>query len=56
MGPRLKYWVKPDIENRIHPGEIRALFNTRVEQIEPGQIRVRDTTGQQTIQPRKSSP
>ncbi len=49
MGPRLKYWVKPDIENRIHAGEIRALFNTKVEQIEPVQIRVRNGAGLQTI-------
>jgi thioredoxin reductase (NADPH) len=38
LGRTLKYWVRPDIENRINAGEIRALFNTRVTRIEPNQI------------------
>ena len=38
LGRTLKYWVKPDIENRIHAREIRALFDTRVTRIEPGQL------------------
>jgi thioredoxin reductase (NADPH) len=36
MGKSLKYWVKPDIENRIRAGEVRALFSTSVTRIEPG--------------------
>jgi thioredoxin reductase (NADPH) len=36
-GPRLsegvKYWVQPDIENRIKAGEIAAFFDTRVREI-----------------------
>ena len=35
MGKSLKYWVKPDIENRIRAGEIRALFQSHVTRIEP---------------------
>lgn len=34
IGERVKYWVKPDIENRIKEGSIKAYFNTRVEKIE----------------------
>jgi thioredoxin reductase (NADPH) len=49
LGRTLKYWVKPDIENRIRAGEIRALFNTTVEQIEPTQVRVRNAAGEQSI-------
>ena len=49
LGTTLKYWVKPDIENRIRANEIRALFNTTVEQIEPSQVRVRNGAGEQTI-------
>ncbi|HEV2386129.1 MAG TPA: YpdA family putative bacillithiol disulfide reductase [Candidatus Acidoferrales bacterium] len=41
LGRSLKYWVRPDIENRIQANEIRALFNTRVAGIEPGAVRVR---------------
>ena len=40
LGASLKYWVRPDIENRIAAGEIRALFNMRVTRIEPGGIQV----------------
>ena len=42
LGRSLKYWVRPDIENRIKAGEIRALFNTRVCKIEPGKIIVQN--------------
>lgn len=34
----VKYWIKPNIENRIKNGEIPAFFNTTVKQILPGQI------------------
>ncbi len=33
LGDSIKYWVKPDIENRIAEGAIPARFNTRVRQI-----------------------
>jgi thioredoxin reductase (NADPH) len=31
--PHVKYWIKPDIENRIKNGEIKAHFNSRVTAI-----------------------
>jgi thioredoxin reductase (NADPH) len=33
MHLHVKYWVRPDIENRIKAGEIRAYFNTTVQEI-----------------------
>jgi thioredoxin reductase (NADPH) len=33
LGDSIKYWVKPDIENRIAEGSIAARFNTRVTEI-----------------------
>ena len=33
LGSTIKYWVRPDIENRIKAGQIKALLNTRVEEI-----------------------
>jgi thioredoxin reductase (NADPH) len=42
LGSTIKYWVRPDIENRIKAGEIRALFNTSVTRIEQGQVWVRN--------------
>jgi thioredoxin reductase (NADPH) len=35
LGEGIKYWVKPDIENRIREGSIPAYFNTRVVEIRP---------------------
>jgi thioredoxin reductase (NADPH) len=36
----IKYWVRPDIENRIGEGAIVALFETRVVEIHPTSISV----------------
>ncbi len=35
LGDSIKYWVKPDIENRIREGSIGARFDTRVVEIRP---------------------
>jgi thioredoxin reductase (NADPH) len=37
----LKYWVAPDLANRIKAGEVHALFDTDVIEIEPTSVRVR---------------
>src|SRR5579863_1590373 len=49
MGKTLKYWVKPDIENRIRAGEIRALFSTEITRIEPGRVHVRNSGPEKSI-------
>jgi thioredoxin reductase (NADPH) len=33
LGATIKYWVRPDIENRIKAGQIQALLQTRVDAI-----------------------
>jgi thioredoxin reductase (NADPH) len=33
LGKSIKYWVKPDIENRIKAGQIQAIFKCRVKEI-----------------------
>lgn len=33
LGATIKYWVRPDIENRIKAGKIQALLDTRVAEI-----------------------
>jgi thioredoxin reductase (NADPH) len=33
LGAKIKYWVRPDIENRIKAGQIQALLETRVDAI-----------------------
>ena len=40
IGDRVKYWVKPDLENRIKEGSIKALFNARITKIEQDIIKV----------------
>ncbi len=36
----VKYWQKPDIENRINAGEIRAHFNSRLVKTRAGQTEI----------------
>jgi thioredoxin reductase (NADPH) len=38
MGKTVKYWVRPDIENRFKAGEIQAHFNARVIEITPTHV------------------
>ena len=40
LSDRIKYWLRPDIENRIKAGEIQGLFETRVTEIRPDSILV----------------
>lgn len=41
----VKYWVKPDIENRIAEGGIRALLGAEVLEFGSGAVRVRTAVG-----------
>lgn len=49
IGPRVKYWVKPDIENRIAFGEVNALFNSSIVEIRPHEVIVATPEGKVTI-------
>ncbi len=49
ISERVKYWIKPDLENRIRAGTIRALFRTRVLEIERGSILVEGPAGRQSL-------
>ena len=48
-GPKLhnhvKYWILPDIENRIKNGDIKAYFNSQVQRIEPETVTVKTPGG-----------
>jgi thioredoxin reductase (NADPH) len=46
ISDRVKYWIKPDIENRIRAGEVRAYFRSRVLEIHPDSIRVATPEGE----------
>lgn len=45
----VKYWVKPDIENRIKKGEITGYFNTEVQEIRPHEVILDTPDGKKTI-------
>lgn len=42
----VKYWIKPNIENRIKTGEIRAYFNSQVLEIRPDSVRIATPGGE----------
>lgn len=43
--PSVKYWVKPDIENRIKNGEVQAFFNTEIVEIRPHEVELKTPDG-----------
>jgi len=45
----VKYWVKPDIQNRIKNGEITGYFNTEVKEIKPKEVVLDTPKGIKTI-------
>ncbi|WXA04219.1 YpdA family putative bacillithiol disulfide reductase [Mangrovimonas cancribranchiae] len=38
IGERVKYWVRPDIDNRIEEGSIKAYFNSEIKEIKKDNI------------------
>ncbi|KQS35459.1 hypothetical protein ASG14_13675 [Pedobacter sp. Leaf194] len=49
LGPHVKYWVRPDIQNRIKEGEVKALFNAELLEIRPGEVDIKTPEGISTI-------
>ncbi|MDQ3674677.1 MAG: YpdA family putative bacillithiol disulfide reductase [Gemmatimonadota bacterium] len=45
LKPSVKYWLRPDLENRIKFGEIQARLGANVESIAPGKLTIRNTDG-----------
>lgn len=45
----IKYWVRPDIENRIKEGSIKAWFNTEVKEIREDEVDLLTPEGPVTI-------
>src|SRR5271166_4566294 len=45
MHDHVKYWVRPDIENRIKAGEITAHFNSTVQEIGDSSVLLRTPSG-----------
>ena len=47
---RVKYWVKPDIENRITEGDIKAYFNSTIAAIRTNEVDIQTPDGLITIE------
>ena len=47
---RVKYWVKPDIENRIAEGSIKAYFESNITEILENEVEIATPTGKVTIE------
>ena len=45
----VKYWIKPNIENRIKNGEIKAYFRSTMVEIQPDNIRILTPDGEITL-------
>src|SRR5262249_23174832 len=49
ISDRVKYWIKPDLENRIRARAIHALFRTRVLEISRESVLVETPDGRQAL-------
>jgi thioredoxin reductase (NADPH) len=45
----VKYWILPDMENRIKAGEVAGEFSTVVTAISPGALRVKGQAGEKEV-------
>jgi thioredoxin reductase (NADPH) len=49
LSDTIKYWIRPDLENRIKEGSIQTFFDTGVEEIREGTLVLRTTDGVREI-------
>lgn len=49
IGERVKYWVRPDVINRIKEGSIKALFNARLKEITEDHVIIETPDGEQKL-------
>ncbi len=50
VSDHVKYWIKPDLENRIAEGSITAYFNTTVEAITEDAVHLQTPDGRTTLE------
>lgn len=50
IGERVKYWVRPDIINRIKEGSIKAFFNATLTEIRENEVYIQTEDGKVTIE------
>jgi thioredoxin reductase (NADPH) len=49
IGARVKYWVRPDIINRIQEGSIKAYYNSTIKEIREHEVDIQTPGGQVTL-------
>jgi bacillithiol disulfide reductase len=49
ISPSVKYWIKPDIENRIKAGQVTAYFDSRVKEITLESVVLETPNGEVTL-------
>ena len=49
VGKRVKYWVRPDIINRIEEGSIKAFFNSTIKEIRAQELVITTSNGEQIL-------
>lgn len=49
VSPSVKYWVRPNLVNRINDGQITALFNTTVREIRPEMLLLDTPDGERAL-------
>src|ERR1700722_2795676 len=54
LGSTIKYWVRPDIENRIKAKQITGLFNTRVKEFTDEYVVVENESGEKRLPAKQS--
>src|ERR1700749_1801406 len=53
LGTSIKYWLRPDILNRIKAGQVQAMFETRVKEITETEVVVVNKAGAESRLPAK---
>jgi thioredoxin reductase (NADPH) len=49
LSSKIKYWIKPDIENRLKAGQVAGLLNTTVKEIMHDAVLVQTAEGQRRV-------
>jgi thioredoxin reductase (NADPH) len=50
IGENVKYWVRPDIDNRIKEGSIKCFFRSQVLEITPTTVEIETPEGRKTLE------
>jgi thioredoxin reductase (NADPH) len=50
VGKSVKYWVRPDIENRIAEGSIKAYFESEIIEISEHEVKIKTPNGEVTLE------